>query len=139
MIVVDTSIIAALYFPSPDNQIVENLRRFDDFWVAPHLWKSEFRNVAGLYHRKGFISFEEAAEAVEIAEDDMEGYGQSVDSHEVLNAIRESSCSSYHCEFIALARTMFTFLVTFDKKILREFPGIATTPEDYIKINQIKE
>ncbi len=139
MIVVDTNIIAGLYFPSPNNQLIENLRRTDDFWIAPYLWKSEFRNVACQYYRKGLISFEEALEAVQIAEEDMEGYSQPVNSIEVLTTIKESSCSSYDCEFIVLAKTMFTLLITLDKKILREFPGIATTPEDYIKNNSIKE
>lgn len=139
MIVVDTNIIAGLYFPSPNNQQVEDLKRFDDFWIAPHLWKSEFRNVACQYFRRGLISFEEASEAVQIAEEDMEGYSQSVNSPEVLATIKQSTCSSYDCEFIVLAKTFATFLITLDKKIIREFPGIAIPPEEYIKSNQVKE
>lgn len=139
MIVVDTNIIAGLYFPTSNNQLVESLKRTNDFWVAPPLWKSEFRNVASLYYRKGLISFQEAVEAVQIAEEDMEGYIQSVDSQDVLNLVRQSSCSSYDCEFVVLAKSLLTFLITFDKQVLREFPDLALNPEDYIKNNQKKE
>lgn len=34
-------------------------------------------------------------------------------------------CSAYDCEFVALARTLSTKLVTMDVKLLRAFPGIA--------------
>ncbi|NDG42863.1 MAG: VapC toxin family PIN domain ribonuclease, partial [Betaproteobacteria bacterium] len=39
--------------------------------------------------------------------------------------VRDSDCSAYDCEFIALAIKLNTKLVTVDKKLLREFPTRA--------------
>lgn len=39
--------------------------------------------------------------------------------------VRDSDCSAYDCEFIALAMKLNTNLVTEDKKLLRAFPALA--------------
>jgi len=41
--------------------------------------------------------------------------------------VESSTCSAYDCEFVALAKRLNTKLVTADKKILKEFSGIAVT------------
>ena len=40
----------------------------------------------------------------------------------VFELVRDSDCSAYDCEFIALAARLQTRLVTMDKKLLRAFP-----------------
>ena len=45
-----------------------------------------------------------------------------VDSRSVLELVRDSDCSAYDGEFIALAMKNDTRLVTMDKKLLRAFP-----------------
>jgi len=59
------------------------------------------------------------------AEDLLGGSEFEVDSHAVLNLVRDSDCSAYDCEFIALAIKLNTKLVTADKKLLRAFPACA--------------
>ncbi|HEX6982181.1 MAG TPA: hypothetical protein VF181_05430 [Balneolaceae bacterium] len=54
-----------------------------------------------------------------------------VNSVQVLNQVNQSSCSSYDCKFISLAKDLDINLVTLDKQLLREFPGIATRPDNY--------
>jgi len=39
--------------------------------------------------------------------------------------VKDSDCSAYDCEFVALARQLGTSLVTMDSKLLRAFPQIA--------------
>jgi len=39
--------------------------------------------------------------------------------------VRDSDCSAYDCEFMALAMKLDTRLVTVDKKLLRAFPKRA--------------
>ena len=39
--------------------------------------------------------------------------------------VRDSDCSAYDCEFIALAINLNTKLVTMDKKLLKAFPERA--------------
>lgn len=43
----------------------------------------------------------------------------------MLELARDSHCSAYDCEFIALAVKLNTTLVTADKKLLQEFPTRA--------------
>ena len=55
----------------------------------------------------------------------MAGHEFDVDSSTVLALVRDSGCSAYDCEFIALAQQLGTPLVTMDKKLLKAFPGCA--------------
>jgi predicted nucleic acid-binding protein len=43
----------------------------------------------------------------------------------VLELVRDSDCSAYDCEFIALAMKLDTKFITMDKKLLRAFPQRA--------------
>ena len=55
-----------------------------------------------------------------------------VTSSQVLTLVNESSCSSYDCEFVALAKHLNTQLVTQDKKVLSEFPSTAVSIKDFL-------
>jgi predicted nucleic acid-binding protein len=52
MIVVDTNILAYLYLPTAFSEQAELLLMRQPKWIAPVLWRSEFRNVLALYLRK---------------------------------------------------------------------------------------
>lgn len=54
-----------------------------------------------------------------------EGAEFELESHAVLELVRDSDCSASDCEFIALAMRLDTQLVTMDKKLLRAFPKRA--------------
>ncbi len=55
----------------------------------------------------------------------LEGAEFEVESSAVLELVRDSDCSEYDCEFIALSMKLDTKLVTMDKKLLRAFPKRA--------------
>jgi len=125
MIVVDTNVVAYLYLPSEFTAAAESLLERDSAWAAPVLWRSEFRNILAGYLRRGSLSFEQAHGIQCEAENLLAGAEYEVDSLSVLERVRESDCSAYDCEFVALARTLGTKLVTMDTKLLRALPGIA--------------
>lgn len=125
MIVVDTNVVAYLYLPGEYTSAAESLLERESVWAAPVLWRSEFRNILAGYLRRGSLSFEQAHSIQREAENLLAGAEYEVDSLGVLELVRESDCSAYDCEFIALARTLGTKLVTMDAKLLRAFPGIA--------------
>jgi predicted nucleic acid-binding protein len=125
MIVVDSNVIAYLYLPGEHTAAAEALLARDADWAAPILWRSEFRNIlAGCLRRKA-LSFEQTTSLQREAESLLEGAEYEVDSRSVLELVRDSDCSAYDCEFIALAMKLDTTLVTMDKKLLRAFPKRA--------------
>jgi predicted nucleic acid-binding protein len=125
MIVVDSNILAYLYLPCEFTQSAERLFSEDPDWVAPVLWRSEFRNILAGYLRRETLSFEQAYCLQREAESLLSGGEYEVDSFEVLQLVRESDCSAYDCEFVALAKHLGVRLFTMDKKLLRAFPDCA--------------
>lgn len=132
MIVAYTNIISYLLLPTPHSNSVDNLYKLDPEWFAPTLWKSEFCNVLALYLRKEIITFEKALQLQETAESIMASNEFDVPSAQVLALVAKSNCSSYDCEFVALAQYLNIQLVTQDKQILREFSSIAISVVDFI-------
>ena len=127
MIVVDSNILAYLYLPGEYSTNAEALLERDPEWAAPLLWRSEFRNILAGYLRRGALTFEHVTALQEEAEALLEGAEFAVDSISVLELVRDSNCSAYDCEFIALAQRLNTKLVTMDSKVLRAFPEHAVS------------
>lgn len=132
MIVVDTNVIGYLYLTSDYSSLAEQVFRKDPMWTAPLLWRSELRNVLALYIRKELLSLAEAQRVMEEASRLMQDREYEVTSYQVLNLAAMSSCSAYDCEFVALAMDLDASLVTTDKQILKQFPGIAISLEAYV-------
>ena len=125
MIVVDSNVLAYLYLPCEYSTAAEALLEQDSDWAAPILWRSEFRNILAGYLRRKAITFEQAISLQREAESLLEGAEFELESLAVLELVRDSDCSAYDCEFIALAMRLDTTLVTMDKKLLRAFPKRA--------------
>ncbi len=125
MIVVDSNVLAYLYLPGEHTAKAEALLEHDAEWAAPLLWRSEFRNILAGYMRRGTLSFEQATALQREAEDLLDGCEFDLDSRSVLELVRDSDCSAYDCEFVALAMKLKTKLVTMDGKLLRAFPKHA--------------
>ncbi|HNN85948.1 MAG: type II toxin-antitoxin system VapC family toxin [Pseudomonadales bacterium] len=125
MIVVDTNILAYLYLPTAFSEQAECLLLQQPRWIAPVLWRSEFRNVLALYLRKGILTLEQAYGIQTEAETLLAGSEYDVPSLDILRLIETSECSAYDCEFAALAKKNNTVLVTEDKKIRKQFPEIT--------------
>tara|TARA_R100001143_G_scaffold63594_1_gene73168 strand:+ start:22929 stop:23336 length:408 start_codon:yes stop_codon:yes gene_type:complete len=132
MIVVDTNVIACLWVPNEMDEVAYKVLEKDTDWIAPLLWRSEFRNVLALYLRNDILEFSIVLQAIEEAEQLMGSREFEVNSTQVLSLVSDSSCSSYDCEFVALADDLDVKLVTFDKKILKEFPEIGVSPIEFI-------
>ncbi len=125
MIVVDSNVLAYLYLSGEYTAAAEALLEQDSDWAAPILWRSEFRNILAGYIRRKAITFEQANSLQREAESLLEGAEFEVESRAVLELVRDSDCSAYDCEFIALAMKLDTTLITMDKKLLRAFPKRA--------------
>jgi predicted nucleic acid-binding protein len=125
VIVVDTNVLAYLYLPGEHTSHAEALLERDSDWAAPVLWRSEFRNILAGYMRRRVLTFEQAREVQAEAESLLSGSEHDVDSQRVLELVRDSDCSAYDCEFIAVAMKLGAKLVTMDARLLRAFPRHA--------------
>ncbi len=134
MIVVDTNVIVYLMLESKNSSKAKSALRKDSDWIAPILWKSEFRNVLALYMRKGMIALEHARNIMEEAERLMQGGEYTVPSSQILSLVKSSGCTAYDCEYIALAKEFNIQLVTTDKKLLSSFPKTTISLERYVEI-----
>ena len=125
MIVVDSSVLAYLYLPGDRTAHAEALLERDPDWVAPILWRSEFRNILVGCMRRKTLSFDQACMLQSEAQSLLAGAEFEVDSLAVLQLVRDSDCSADDCEFVALANKLNAPLVTVDKKLLKAFPARA--------------
>lgn len=133
MIVVDTNIIAYLYLPTTYAALAEKTLQLDSEWVAPVLWRSEFRNVLALYVRRKTLALNHALAIQQEAEDLLAHHEYEVSSIKVLSLVSESNCSAYDCEYVAIAQQLCVTLVTEDKSILKNFPETAMSMKTFLR------
>ncbi len=132
MIVADTNLIVYLFIRGDQTSLAQQVLRKDPQWIVPPLWQSEFRNVLASYIRRG-MALSQARRIMENALETLESR-QIIPSNEaVFDLIKESDCTAYDCEFVALARQLSIRLVTADKQLLKQFPDCAVSLEEFVK------
>ena len=131
MIVADTNLISYLFLSGPYSELAEQVLHKDPHWIAPLLWRSEFRNVLALYLRQEILTLSQSFAIVDAALEMMNGSEYQVATYRVLQRAQESGCSAYDCEFVVLAEESQVHLVTSDKKLLQAFPQIAVSPQAF--------
>ena len=134
MIVVDTNLIAYLIIQGDHTAVAQRVLQRDSAWMAPLLWRSEFRNVLIGYLRRGILDLSDIYLAMGKAQQLLQGREFNVPSLHVLMLAAQSSCSAYDCEFVALAQLKKKKLLTFDNRILRAFPDVAVRPEAFLEL-----
>ena len=131
MKVVDTNVIAYFFLGGEKGQNAKSLFKEDSNWVAPILWRSEFRNVLTQYLRRNMLSAPQIRTVMNKAEQLFRGSEYRVPSPQVFDLVENSTCSAYDCEFVALAKDLGIMLVTNDGKLLRDFPTYTISLLDY--------
>lgn len=132
MIVADANLIAYLVMPGERTEEAEAVLAKDPTWVAPTLWRSELRSVVHKYVLRGDLTVARAVALLEQADQVLGGREGDVDSRQILELASRSACTTYDCEYVALAIALDVPLVTTDRAVLRAFPGRATTPADFL-------
>ncbi len=127
MIVVDTNVLAYLLLPYEFSPQADALYRSDPDWAVPIFWRSEFRNLLAGYLRRKTLTFDEVVKVQVEAEALLAGNEHEVDSRRVLELVRDSDCTAYDCEFVALAMRLGVKIVTMDKQLLKAFPKHTTS------------
>jgi len=133
VIVVDTNIICYRWMPSSHSADVDKALAKDPDWIAPLLWRSEFRNALAGAMRQNLITLEVANDIIDKAEWHFVNCEFAVSSRAVLNLVANSGCSAYDCEFVALAEEQRLLLLTVDRQILHDFPETAVSLQGFVR------
>jgi predicted nucleic acid-binding protein len=132
MIAVDANILAYLCLPGEFAQLANAAYEKDPHWIAPLLWQSEFRSILAAYLRRNLIDLKTAHRSMDYMLDLMRQTEFGVISSHVLELVVSSKCSSYDCEYVALAQQYEVTLVTMDKQILQQFPQVAVKLDAFV-------
>jgi predicted nucleic acid-binding protein len=131
VIVADVNLVAHLILGGPESAIAQRVLQKDDAWVAPLLWRSEFRSVLAVAMRHRQMELAAALEANALAERLFGGREYVVTGDQVLRLVPDSPCSAYDLEYVALADQLCVPLVTSDRQVLRSFPQLAVAPAEF--------
>lgn len=133
MIVAATNLIVYLLVRGQETPDAERAYDIDPNWVAPSIWRSEFRNALTLFLRHGFLGLDEAVQHMAHAERLMQHKSHEVDSIKVLTLTMHSGCSAYDCEFVALAQELGVPLVTSDRRLAAKFRTTAIHLREFVR------
>ena len=134
MIVVDANLVANLLIQSEHSPLAVQVFGKDPDWYAPLLWQSEVRSIVTSYFRYKQMALAKAYQIMDEAHRLMMDHERFISSNLVLELVSSSKCTSYDCEYVALAKEMNLTLVTFDKQVVAEFSQIAVFPQHFINI-----
>ena len=129
MIVVDANVISYLLIRGERSEAMDRLQKLDPDWIAPKLWLDEFLNVLCTYERTGGLTREQSVELLENAVALMDGASYDLPPERVLTVARQTNCSAYDSQYIALAQDLGLKLYTCDKRVISKCPSIALMPD----------
>ncbi len=133
MIVVDTNILVYYYVKGDYTAMASQVYAKDPIWVAPFLWRSEFRNVTLRYLRKEILTLSQLSKLAQAAEILMQDHEFYIATDDVYRLADVSDCSAYDCEFVALAQELNVPFITLDKQILHQFPETAVSMKQFVE------
>ncbi len=132
MIVADTNLIVHLFLEGEWTEDARGVLHRDAGWMAPVLWRSEFRNTLTTLIREEHLALRPAMIAASAAEGFLFENEFEIASPPVLELAQASGRSAYDCEFVALAQQHGVKLVTSDRRLLSSFPDVAVSPGDFV-------
>lgn len=132
MIVADTNLIATLLLSTPATVTAEAVLEKDPEWIAPALWRYEFRNVLSTQIRVLGLPVDDAIALFEKAEEIVIEPEIEVDAGSILRFAHANKLSAYDAEFAALAVALKLKLVTIDNGILKAIPNLAVAPKAFV-------
>ena len=133
MIVVDANVLIYLILGGERAPSARRALARDSDWAAPALWRSELRNVLAHYVARAGMPLGDGVLAFLDAEAVIGDNEYDVDTPAVLALAASSNCSTYDCEYVALAHGLDVPLVTADRALVSAFPSIAVSLEAFVR------
>jgi predicted nucleic acid-binding protein len=131
MIVADSNLIAYLLIPGNHSELADAVYAKDADWAVPLICRSEIRNILALYMRQEGMTLLQGSKTMEQAENLWKNREYAVPSDAVLELCFRHRVTAYDAEFVMLAKQLGIPLVTFDKAVLKAFPGIALSALEF--------
>ena len=122
MIVVEVNVLAYLLIPGKYTASAELVLEADAHWVAPRLWRSEFRNILATCVQSNLLALADAVQLFQRAKELIGSEEYEAETSDVFTLSHQSNCSAYDCEYIAVAEFLGAKLVTADAKRAKAFP-----------------
>lgn len=126
MIVADTNILAYLLIEGDQTEVARRVWGKDPEWYMP-----TFRNVLANDMRHGSMTVEAAQNRFRVAASMVDGQTLEVAAAPISECVARHAISAYDAEFVCLAVELSVPLVTTDRKLIRQVPGIAISPETF--------
>lgn len=125
MIVVDANVVAYLLIEGERTIQARDAWRADPDWHAPALLMHEFLNILTSYEREGGLSIPECLELLGHCRKLLHGREHEVSGELTLRLAAALSLSAYDAQYVALAETLDTALLTEDRALLDNAPRRA--------------
>jgi predicted nucleic acid-binding protein len=125
VIVVDANVIAYAVIPGAQTEAALAAIERDPEWIAPPLWRSEFRNILASSMRTKRLTLGQALAAFEHAARIVAETTLDIDCEQILKLSAQSGASAYDCEYVALAEVLSARFVTADRALARRFSKVA--------------
>jgi predicted nucleic acid-binding protein len=131
LIVVDTNVISYLFIQGEKTTLAQEVHHLDPSWIVPTLWRHEFLNVLATYARRGGGSLEEVQDVWQRTLVFLARRERQADMGLALELAVQYGISAYDAQYIALAQQAGTYCITEDGRLIRIFPAIAMSMEDF--------
>ena len=132
MIVADTNLVLHFLVEGEKSTSADQVFARDSEWHMPVLWRSEFTNALATLVRARRVSASTATEALRRGLTTFGTREHAVDAERAMQLAISSGCTAYDCEFICVAEQLAALVITYDKAVLRAFPKLAMSPDDFL-------
>ncbi len=133
MIIVVTDILSYYLIQGERTASAHALKKVDDDWRAPQLWRAEFVSVAAKNLRSKLITLTQAQSILAAAEGAYGGIDMGIEMSAVLSVAAATGASTYDSHFLALARRTGKPLITGEKRHPGAPHGLAINIDDYLR------
>jgi len=132
MIVVDTNILIYSLIEGDYSPLVRKLRERDMDWRTTGLCLHEILNVLATYQRRDILKLAQCKKLLEHAERFMKVAQCEVKMDAALSVAAKYAITGYDAQYVALAQSLNTPLITEDRKLKEAVPGIAFSMQEFL-------
>ncbi len=133
MIVPGANLIAYLVIEGPKTRLAKAVYARDPIWFMPSLWRSEFLSILATSVRTGRLEEDDAIQAWDTAVAIVGRSEREPAPLAVLSLAVVKGISAYDAQYIVLAQTIETRVVTADRKLVKRCPEVAVLIDDFAR------